>query len=76
MCVCVDVYIYIHGIHSLLNTRLYISQIYICTYIIYIYIYIYILYTNTNYALCFMHVEHSVCHEPTSVLINIFMLLA
>ena len=24
----------------------------------------------------FMHVEHSVCHEPISVLINVFMLLA
>ena len=29
-----------------------------------------------NYALCFVHVEHSVCHEPISVLINIFTLLA
>ena len=28
------------------------------------------------YALCFMLVEHSVCHEPISVLINLFMLLA
>ena len=28
------------------------------------------------YALCFVHVEDSVCHEPISVLINIFMLLA
>ena len=28
------------------------------------------------YALCFVHVEQSVCHEPISVLINIFMLLA
>ena len=28
------------------------------------------------YALCFVHVEHSVCHEAISVLINIFMLLA
>ena len=28
------------------------------------------------YALCFMLVEHSVCHEPISVLINVFMLLA
>ena len=28
------------------------------------------------YALCFVHVEHSVCHEPISVLINIFTLLA
>ena len=28
------------------------------------------------YALYFVHVEHSVCHEPISVLINIFMLLA
>ena len=64
VCVCRCIYIYIHDIHSLLNTRLYISHIYICTYIIYI------------YALCFMHVEHSVCHEPISVLINIFMLLA
>ena len=27
------------------------------------------------YALCFMLVEHSVCHEPISVLINVFMLL-
>ena len=25
------------------------------------------------YALCFAHVEHSVCHEPISVLININM---
>ena len=24
-----------------------------------------------HYALCFVHVEHSVCHEPISVLINI-----
>ena len=28
------------------------------------------------YALCFMLVEQSVCHEPISVLINVFMLLA
>ena len=28
------------------------------------------------YALCVMLVEHSVCHEPISVLINVFMLLA
>ena len=28
------------------------------------------------YALCFMLIEHSVCHEPISVLINIFMLPA
>ena len=28
------------------------------------------------YALCFMLVEHSVCHEPISVLINVFMLRA
>ena len=28
------------------------------------------------YALCFMLVQHSVCHEPISVLINVFMLLA
>ena len=28
------------------------------------------------YALCFVHVEHSVCHEPISILINIFTLLA
>ena len=28
------------------------------------------------YVLCFMLVEHSVCHEPISVLINVFMLLA
>ena len=28
------------------------------------------------YALCFMLVEHSVCHEPISVLINVFTLLA
>ena len=28
------------------------------------------------YALCFLLIEHSVCHEPISVLINIFMLLA
>ena len=27
------------------------------------------------YALCFMLVEHSVCHEPISVLINAFTLL-
>ena len=25
------------------------------------------------YALCFVHVEHSVCHEPISVLINIYI---
>ena len=28
------------------------------------------------YVLCFDYVEPSVCHEPISVLINIFMLLA
>ena len=28
------------------------------------------------YAPCFVLVEHSVCHEPISVLINVFMLLA
>ena len=28
------------------------------------------------YALCFMLIEYSVCHEPISVLINILMLLA
>ena len=28
------------------------------------------------YALCFVHVEHSVCHEPISVLINIFNIYA
>ena len=28
------------------------------------------------YALCFILIERSVCHEPTSVLINMFMLLA
>ena len=28
------------------------------------------------YALCFMLFEHSVCHEPISLLINVFMLLA
>ena len=28
------------------------------------------------YICLFMLVEHSVCHEPISVLINIFMLLA
>ena len=28
------------------------------------------------YALCFVHFEHSVCLEPISALINIFMLLA
>ena len=28
------------------------------------------------YALCFMLIEHSVCHEPIFVLINVFMLLA
>ena len=27
------------------------------------------------YALCFMLFEHSVCHEPISVLINVYMLL-
>ena len=27
-------------------------------------------------ALCFMLVEHSACHEPISVLINVSMLLA
>ena len=25
------------------------------------------------YALCFVHVEHFVCHEPISVLINIYI---
>ena len=25
------------------------------------------------YALCFVHVEHSVCDEPVSVLINIYI---
>ena len=25
------------------------------------------------YALCFVYVEHSVCHEPISVLINIYV---
>ena len=29
-----------------------------------------------SYAVCFMHVEHSACHQPISVLINIFMFLA
>ena len=38
---------------------------------IYIYIYIYI-----YYVLCFVLVEHSVCHKPIYVLINIFTLLA
>ena len=28
------------------------------------------------YALCFMRVEHSVCRESISVLINVFMFLA
>ena len=28
------------------------------------------------YALCFVHAEHSLFHEPISVLINIFVLLA
>ena len=28
------------------------------------------------YALCFMLIEHSGCHEPIFVLINAFMLLA
>ena len=28
------------------------------------------------YAFCFMLIEHSVCHEPISVLINVFVLLA
>ena len=28
------------------------------------------------YPLCFMLVEHFVCDEPISVLINVFMLLA
>ena len=44
----------------------------------YIYIYIYIninTYTYMYYALCFVYIEHSVYHEPISVLINIFMLL-
>ena len=31
---------------------------------------------SVYYALCFVHVEHSVCHEPISVLINIFMFLS
>ena len=34
------------------------------------------MYIYLYYALCFMLVEHSVCHEPISVLINVFMLLA
>ena len=28
------------------------------------------------YALCFMLAEHSMCQEPISVLINVFILLA
>ena len=32
--------------------------------------------TYMYYSLCFVRVEHSVCHEPISVLINISMLLA
>ena len=28
------------------------------------------------YALCFVHIEHSMCHELIYALINIFMLLA
>ena len=31
---------------------------------------------SVYYALCFVHIEHSVCHEPIPVLINIFALLA
>ena len=40
-----------------------------CLHDVTIYIYMY-------YALCFVLVEHSVCHELISVLINVFMLLA
>ena len=32
--------------------------------------------TSTRLGACFMLVEHSVCHEPISVLLNVFMLLA
>ena len=32
--------------------------------------------TLMYYALCFVHVDHSVCHELVSVLINILTLLA
>ena len=28
---------------------------------------------SVYYALCFVHIEHSVCHEPISVLINIYI---
>ena len=51
----------------------------ICMYMyvyIYIYIYIYIYMYTYIYALCFMLIEHSVCHDPISVLIKVFMLLA
>ena len=45
--------------------------------LLYIFIYIYIYYAiiYMNYALCFVHIEHSVCHETIFVLINIFTLL-
>ena len=38
------------------------------------YVYVYALYMY--YALWFVLVEHSVCHEPIFVLINVFMLLS
>ena len=46
--------------------------------IIFIYLstYVYDVTICLYYVLCFMLVEHSVCHEPISVLINVFMLLA
>ena len=28
------------------------------------------------YALCFMLIEHSVCHEPNSVLINVYIYIS
>ena len=39
----------------------------------------YIVFTTSlymYYALCFVHVEHSVCNEPISVLITVFAFLA
>ena len=39
----------------------------------------YIVFTTSlymYYAFCFVHVEHSVCNEPISVLINVFAFLA
>ena len=65
------IYIYTHNIYTYI-------PIYMWGYI-YIYIYIRIVFMESlyiYYALCFVHVEHSGCHERISVLINISMLLA